>query len=169
MSTAIVRPVEERRKEVKIGKPYVEYLTIGLLGAFGLFICLLLIAVIVVTPIFMQYPYDRDEFCIAKVEGNSMYPTIKDGNYVLILKKDVPDFNISIGDIVVFYDNETNKYVSHRVIDINGETIITKGDNNMFFDDEITYSQVRGKVVKIIEYRIERWCYEALLSLFNWW
>ena len=75
------------------------------------------------------------------VKGNSMLPLIKDKFHVII--KYTKDVNF--GDIIIF---KRKKYVVHRIIKIN-KNIITKGDNNYFFDKQIKKSQVIAKVIKI--------------------
>lgn len=53
-----------------------------------------------------------------------------------------------VGDIIVF--KEENNYITHRVVDKNGNTIVTKGDANNTEDNPINISQICGKVVKVI-------------------
>lgn len=51
------------------------------------------------------------------------------------------------GDIVTF-KNKANQIVTHRIVDTDGEEIITKGDANKVTDAEIiTVDQVLGKTL----------------------
>lgn len=54
---------------------------------------------------------------------------------------------INTGDIIIFKFKDNKKAV-HRVIKIN-KKIITKGDNNYFFDKPILKSKIIAKVTKI--------------------
>src|SRR5690554_6689330 len=38
--------------------------------------------------------------------------------------------DIQIGEIIVFFDNSTKLHIIHRVVDIQGDSIITQGDVN---------------------------------------
>lgn len=162
----VIRPHEERKKEVRIGKTFAEYFTIGLIGAFGLIMCIIMLVIIIASPIFLQYSdFERNDFFTAEVHGNSMYPTIEDGDYVLVVKT----YNISVNDIIVFFDEDTGKYIAHRVVSIEDNTILTKGDNNNFYDDEITKREIIGKVIKIMNNKLDLWCHEAYIKALNWW
>lgn len=62
-----------------------------------------------------------------KVNGCSMQPTLQAGD-VLLVKKVRPD-ELKIGDIVVFYDVDYDRIITHRVIGIDkNSTIMTKPD-----------------------------------------
>lgn len=74
-----------------------------------------------------------------KVRGESMYPLLKSGSQVILTKSK----NIDIGDIVLFHDKGL---VLHRVVNIYGDRIITKGDNNFHLDTPICSKSIIGKV-----------------------
>ncbi|MBQ3783606.1 MAG: helix-turn-helix transcriptional regulator [Lachnospiraceae bacterium] len=73
------------------------------------------------------------------LKGKSMEPTFFEGNSVVV----VPAERIYIDDIILFEVRGT--VVFHRVVQIFGDWIITKGDNHMYCDDMIHRSQVLGK------------------------
>ena len=79
------------------------------------------------------------------VSSNSMSPTIKSGDLVIVKNKN----NYNVDDIIVF-NADLNSIVTHRIINISDSTIITKGDNNYANDLPITKDKIIGKVVKII-------------------
>ena len=87
--------------------------------------------------------------CLAK--GNSMNPTIKDGD-ILIVKKGTD--NLDINKIVLYMDSNKNYFV-HRIVDFFycGEVpiIITKGDNCVYDDKPIEIYNVIGVVTEIIK------------------
>ena len=82
-----------------------------------------------------------------EVATGSMSNTIEIGD-VILLKLIEPNEPVSENEIVVFTQDTT--LVTHRIIKINGDQIITKGDANNTQDDPISRGQIIGKVVKII-------------------
>ena len=69
-------------------------------------------------------------FGFATVSGRSMYPTLKDNDYLLISKKSKPSKN----DIVVIKRSGDTKYLVKRVIATSGDTL--KFDsNNIYIND----------------------------------
>lgn len=82
----------------------------------------------------------------------SMEPEIKPGD-IVILKK-ISGEEAQIGDVIQYYYQKENIYITHRVIAINhGQetTLETKGDNNSSADfTPVTLAQVKGKVIKVI-------------------
>ena len=82
-----------------------------------------------------------------EVATGSMSNTIEIGDVILV-KLIEPNEPVSENEIVVFTQDTT--LVTHRIIKINGDQIITKGDANNKEDDQITRKQIIGKVVKII-------------------
>jgi len=88
------------------------------------------------------------------VKGSSMLPTIREDQKVKILKtKDV-----RIGDIIIFKIKKIKKKpkkIIHRVVKINKNQIITKGDNRHNCDKPITSKEVLGKVIKVSNKRID--------------
>ena len=81
------------------------------------------------------------------ISSGSMQPTLDIGDDVLV---DNTKENININDIIVYKDETSDMLVCHRVINIEGQDIVCKGDNNNVEDRTITKNQIVGKVVKII-------------------
>lgn len=77
----------------------------------------------------------------AVVLSGSMEPEFSEGD--LIVVKETGAFKEN--DIVVFQDG--NSLVVHRIIDLDGETVTTKGDANNTADEPIHVSSVKGKVL----------------------
>jgi signal peptidase I len=78
---------------------------------------------------------------IFKVASGSMEPTLLVNN--LILVKESSKYNI--GDIVTYkYDDS---YITHRIVSIDNEEIITKGDANNTEDEGINVTDIKGKVI----------------------
>lgn len=53
--------------------------------------------------------------------------------------------NYKVNDIVLF--QEGNSFVIHRIIEIDGDTVTTKGDANNVADEPINKSQIKGVLV----------------------
>ena len=77
----------------------------------------------------------------AIVLSGSMEPEFSEGD--LIVVKETEQYKQN--DIVVFQDG--NSLVVHRIINIDGETITTKGDANKSADEPINVSAIKGKVL----------------------
>ena len=93
------------------------------------------------------------EFSIEQVSNTgSMRPTLQDYAEVITLKpKSSSDINV--GDIIIFQCG--NDTIVHRVIEIENETYITKGDNNAMDDIEAfgcntTFDKIEEKVVGVL-------------------
>lgn len=83
-------------------------------------------------------------YTMFEVATGSMTGSIEIGDIVIVkLTKE-----ISENDIIVY--EKQSQYITHRVIDINGNTILAKGDANNTEDEPILIDQVLGKVVKVI-------------------
>lgn len=109
----------------------------------------------------------RNEFNVSTplvvVEGNSMIPTLYNGDLVLIHKPS-PD-KIHVGDIIVYFSPSTSRLVIHRVIHINTIKVnniikyyyVTRGDNNPINDVSqglepvtgIPYEDILGVVISV--------------------
>ncbi len=77
----------------------------------------------------------------AVVLSGSMDPEFSKGDLIVVNETDTYEVN----DIVVFQDG--NSLVVHRIINIDGETITTKGDANKSADEPINVSAIKGKVL----------------------
>lgn len=80
----------------------------------------------------------------------SMSPTMEKGDIVLV-KIGEPTKE---KDIITY--KKDNKFITHRIIEIDGESIIAQGDNNNTQDETITKDAIVGKVVYIIN-NVEVW------------
>jgi len=84
------------------------------------------------------------DYTMFLVNTGSMQDTININDIIIVKKtKDVKE-----KDIVAFEQDEN--LIVHRIIEINQEEIITKGDANNQEDEPIKSEQIIGKVVKVI-------------------
>lgn len=82
----------------------------------------------------------------AVVLSGSMEPEFSIGD--LIVVKETTDYKEK--DIVVYQEGAI--LVVHRILSMDGETVITKGDANNAADDPIDVSVIKGKVLFSIPY-----------------
>ena len=61
-----------------------------------------------------------------------------------ILIKEMEEYEIN--DIVT-YKNKEKDFVTHRIIEKQGENFITRGDNNTINDEPIKLQDIEGKVI----------------------
>ena len=87
--------------------------------------------------------YDVIKFRSYIIVTPSMKPTINPGDMILVKKTDID--KLEKGDIITF--NKDNIVATHRIEEIDGDSIITKGDNNNLEDTPINKSDVIGRFV----------------------
>ena len=75
----------------------------------------------------------------AVVLSGSMEPELSAGDLIVVKEAE----NYKQNDIVVFQDG--NSLVVHRIIQIDGETITTKGDANKVTDEPISITAVKAR------------------------
>lgn len=80
-------------------------------------------------------------YAILEVVSGSMEPTIHVGDLIVIDTK-CDEFHAN--DIVTFRDDNDN-FVTHRIISIHDEKMITKGDNNNSSDEESDLNTIVGR------------------------
>lgn len=89
-------------------------------------------------------------YSIFSTETGSMSPTIEKGDIVIVKIGE----QVQEKDIITY--RSENAFITHRIIDIDGESIIAKGDNNNTQDNAITKDAIIGKVVFIMN-DVEIW------------
>lgn len=78
---------------------------------------------------------------IYKVETGSMEEGIHRGDYLLVIKQD----HYKVNDVVTYESG--GKHITHRIMEINGSKVITKGDANNTIDEEIDESAIIGRLL----------------------
>ena len=82
-------------------------------------------------------------YAVLEVVSGSMEPNIHIGDMIVINTKNK---EYRVNDIITFYD-VNGAFVTHRIIYIDKDGILTKGDNNNAEDEKITKDKVVGKYV----------------------
>ncbi len=120
---------------------------LGLLrGAAGLALYVVFIAgAIYLVPRVLARGLDT-EHPMAAVTSQSMYPALKRGDLVFIEGVDRA-VDLSVGQIIAFETG--NGFGIHRIVQIDGETITTKGDANFVQDEPIEFDKVIGRAVTL--------------------
>ena len=88
----------------------------------------------------LQTPYP-----MATITSQSMWPEMSRGD--LVFMKGASGKEIKKGQVVVF--KTQGVLVIHRVIEVNKDTIVTKGDANMTEDNPVKKSAVLGSAVTV--------------------
>lgn len=82
----------------------------------------------------------------AVVLSGSMEPAVSVGDLLIISEGN----NYQVGDIVVYQSGRIA--VTHRIVSISGDEVITRGDANNAEDEPISLERIKGKVVMIIPF-----------------
>ena len=111
-----------------------------------IFFLIILLSIIVISFKFFIKNSQPFGVTILQVSSNSMLPTFKKGDFIIIKKQT----EYAIGDIITYAIEEGNQtyYITHRIIEKNGNEYITKGDANNKDDSQIvTNDVIKGKVL----------------------
>ena len=104
-------------------------------------ILIIIFTIILVINIFSILNLSFFGFRIYKIGSGSMEPYLKVNDYIIIKEKK----NYNVGNVVTYKKN--NEYITHRIKSIDGEIIITKGDNNNIEDQPINKKDIIGCLV----------------------
>lgn len=85
-------------------------------------------------------------FGMTVVLSGSMEPELSVDDLLIV----TPSDTYEVGDVVVYQTQRTA--VVHRIVSINGDKIITRGDANNTEDDPITKENIKGKVIFAIPF-----------------
>lgn len=89
-------------------------------------------------------------YSVFSTETGSMSQTMEKGDIVIVKI----DGDVQKEDIITY--KKDNVFITHRIIEINEDSIIAKGDNNNTQDEPIKKDMIIGKVVSIIN-NVEIW------------
>ena len=104
---------------------------------------IIVVVIVVGTPKALSYALGT-QYPVASITSGSMWPALKKGDMVLI--KHVDKSELEIGDVIV-YQNERG-FTIHRIVELNEDTLKTKGDANNVSDQPIKYDEIVGRALK---------------------
>ena len=130
-------------------------------------VCSLYVFIVVSTRLFPNfYPFG---IRIAIVSTDSMSPVLKKDDFVVIKKVS----ELHKDDIVVFTEESTGNEVIHRIVEINDDYVVTKGDSNVNEDSPIHKERINGiflwkssLVGNIISYMMNPYVFSILFTTF---
>lgn len=111
-------------------------------NAIILFLIVVLIEICYSKFVEKEYPVKLFGFSFLCVTTGSMEPTIDSGELIIIREKDKYLEN----DIVTYLDDD-GFLITHRIVNIDEDKMITKGDNNNLNDPEVQMKNIQGKVI----------------------
>ena len=88
----------------------------------------------------------KTDYPMASITSGSMWPSLKKGDFILIKGVENKE-EIGIGDIVVY--KNPKGFTIHRVVKMNEDTFVTKGDANNVEDTPVSYDEIIGKPIAI--------------------
>ena len=84
-----------------------------------------------------------------KMIGSSMLPILDPNEISILFVTECPEYEV--GNIVVFeYENSVPGFSVHRIIRLEGDKVLTKGDNNLQSDDMVDRNAIIGKIEKAL-------------------
>ena len=90
---------------------------------------------------------DKKGILVYTNKGNSMYPLIRQGKDVLIIKK----VNSRLKKMdVPLYKRKSGQYVLHRIIKVNENDYVIRGDNTYYNETGIRDDQILGVLSGVI-------------------
>lgn len=105
-------------------------------------VIIILIVAIIVGTVNRKHPVSIFGYYLFTVTTGSMENTLHVNDCIIV--KRTNDFKV--GDIVTYKSEDS--YVTHRIVEINDNYVVTKGDANAINDPAIDKSQIKGKLVK---------------------
>lgn len=103
-------------------------------------------------PKFLAWSLDTS-YPMAAITSGSMWPVLKEGDLVFI-RGGVKKENLQVGNIIVYRNKINSTLTIHRIVKLNTETLVTKGDANFIEDAPTLYSDVVGKALTLFNHQI---------------
>jgi len=108
------------------------------------FILVLLVYNFVNLKIFKNHYTNFFGFTIFEIASGSMNPYLVENDLVIVKIND----NINVDDVVTY--KKGDMYITHRVVEIQGDYLICRGDSNNTNDAPVKKSDVLGKVIRVL-------------------
>ena len=100
------------------------------------------ILIVILINIFSIFHLSFFGFRLYRIGSGSMEPYLSINDYILVKKQT----NYDINDVIT-YKTDKDECVTHRVVNLEDDKIITKGDANNTQDNPINKDSIIGKVV----------------------
>lgn len=115
------------------------------LANIGIYI-LIFVVVLLGLPKLLVWALDTN-YPMAAITSGSMWPALKEGDLVFIqgIKKEA----LQIGDIIVFRNQENGTLTIHRIVRLDDDALVTKGDANFTEDEPTKYEDVVGRMLRL--------------------
>lgn len=119
---------------------------------FGSFILHFAIYIVIVALLMYGLPkllsnYLHTPYPLAAVTSGSMWPALKTGDLVLI--EGVGKGDIHVGDIVVYKNKFGSGFTIHRIVKVQSDTFVTKGDANFDADEPVSFDRLVGRSFEV--------------------
>jgi signal peptidase I len=97
-------------------------------------------------PRFLTWYLDTP-YPMAAITSGSMWPALKEGDLIFI--EGVSREQLAEDDIIVFRNSNGGTFTIHRIVSLEEDTLVTKGDANFNTDPPISYDDIIGRTVTI--------------------
>lgn len=104
-------------------------------------IFLFIITFILLLNIFSVFNVSLFKFRVYKIASGSMRPYLNINDIVIVMEQN----DYQVNDVVTYHAD--NMYITHRIVKINDDEVITKGDANNIVDNKFTKDKIVGKVI----------------------
>ncbi|MEK7507800.1 MAG: signal peptidase I [Patescibacteria group bacterium] len=113
--------------------------------SFGTYV--LIIAIVVFgLPKFLAWSLNTP-YPMAAITSGSMWPVLKEGDLVFI--QGVDRGELGVGDIIVYRNTDNSGFTIHRIVKLEADELVTKGDANFTDDAPVKYESVVGKTYQV--------------------
>ncbi len=111
-------------------------------------------------PRFLSW-YLGTQYPMAAITSGSMWPALHTGDLVFI--EDAGRENLKVGDIIVWKNSEG--FTIHRIVRLEGDELVTKGDANFNEDEPVRYEDVVGRTFTVFG-RLARIPYLGMITVY---
>lgn len=116
-------------------------------------------AIPIICAIILAFIINKFIFFNVSVPTESMYPTIKPGDKIFVLRNYRPS-SLKRGDILVFHSKEANEDLIKRLVGLPNEKVEIKSDGTVFINDiQLEESYVKYKSDKVGTFMVPEGCY----------
>ncbi len=89
-----------------------------------------------------------------QANGHSMFPFIRDGDFLIITPK--PE-RLHLGDVAAYINSHNNRLTVHRVIGIDQNSYLICGDDCPEPDGAVSHADILGRVIQVEHHGRRMW------------